>query len=72
MKGNEMTNVKTIDAIRFKLEFMVLMMNTGRTEEAQTCLDKAFEMLAELKSSAECSAVKPPLVAKPLTVKVEV
>ena len=53
-----MTNAETIDAIRFKLEFMVLMMNTGRTEEAQTCLDKAFEMLSELKSSVEGSSVK--------------
>ena len=53
-----MTNAETIDAIRFKLEFMVLMMNTGRTEEAQTCLDKAFEMLAELKSSVEDATVK--------------
>jgi len=53
-----MTNVETIDAIRFKLEFMVLMMNTGRTEEAQICLDKAFEMLSELKSSVEDATVK--------------
>jgi hypothetical protein len=58
MKGNKMTNAETIDAIRFKLEFMVLMMNTGRTEEAQICLDKAFEMLSELKSSVEYSSVK--------------
>jgi len=72
MKGNKMTNAETIDAIRFKLEFMVLMMNTGRTEEAQICLDKAFEMLSELKSSVSGEATQGGSAAEGSSVKVEV
>lgn len=55
-----MDTVKTINQIKFKLEFMVMMMNVDRMEEANTCLQKAFEMLDELKSSVsdESSTVK--------------
>jgi flagellin-specific chaperone FliS len=55
-----MDTVKTIDRIKFNLEFMVMMMNTDRMEEANTSLQKALEMLDELKASVsvECSTVK--------------
>jgi flagellin-specific chaperone FliS len=55
-----MNTVKTIDQIKFNLEFMVMMMNTDRMEEANTSLQKALEMLDGLKASVsvEGSTVK--------------
>jgi hypothetical protein len=55
-----MNTVKTIDQIKFNLEFMVMMMNTDRMEEANTSLQKALELLDGLRASAtvECSSLK--------------
>lgn len=55
-----MNTVKTMDQIKFNLEFMVMMMNTDRMEEANTSLQKALELLDGLKASAsvEGSTVK--------------
>jgi hypothetical protein len=55
-----MDTIKAIDQIKFKLEFMVMMMNVDRMDEANTCLQKAFEMLDGLKASVsvESSTVK--------------
>ena len=55
-----MNTVKTIDQIKFNLEFMVMMMNTDRMEEANTSLQKALELLDGLKASVsvEGSTVK--------------
>lgn len=50
-----MTTIEKLDMIRFKLEFMTLMINTDRIEEAQTSLDAAYKLLDEVKSTVECS-----------------
>jgi flagellin-specific chaperone FliS len=60
MEALKMNTVKTIDQIKFNLEFMVMMMNTDRMEEANTSLQKALELLDGLKASVsvEGSTVK--------------
>jgi len=60
LEALKMNTVKTIDQIKFNLEFMVMMMNTDRMEEANTSLQKALELLDGLKASVsvEGSTVK--------------
>ena len=41
---------KNIKALEFKLQYMVLMMNTNRMEEANTSLESAFALIEELKT----------------------
>lgn len=53
-----MKTAEKIKAIEFKLQFMVLMMNTNRMEEANTSLQSAFTLLEELKSTVEASSLK--------------
>ncbi len=41
---------KNIKALEFKLQYMVLMMNADRMEEANTSLESAFALIEELKT----------------------
>ncbi len=50
MKGNEMDIAEKIKTLEFKLQYMVLMMNADRREEANTSLQSAFALIEELKT----------------------
>ena len=41
---------KNIKALEFKLQYMVLMMNADRMEEANESLQSAFALISELKT----------------------
>jgi phage-related tail protein len=50
MKGTKMDIAKNIKALEFKLQYMVLMMNADRMEEANESLQSAFALISELKT----------------------
>lgn len=46
--GNEMTTKEKAEKAKFHIEFMLLMLGVGRTEEAQQSLEKALAYLDQL------------------------
>ncbi len=53
-----MTTIEKLDMIKFKLQFMVLMLNVGRDEQANKSLEAAFALLDEVKATASGEATQ--------------
>lgn len=45
LKGEDMTKKKLAEEVKFKIEFMLMMMQVGREEEAERALQEAMDVL---------------------------
>jgi predicted acyltransferase (DUF342 family) len=45
LKGEDMTKKELAETVKFKIEFMLMMMRVGRDEEAERALQEAMDAL---------------------------
>jgi hypothetical protein len=45
LKGEDMTKKELAETVKFKIEFMLMMMRVGREEEAERSLQEAMDVL---------------------------
>ena len=45
LKGEDMTKKELAETVKFKIEFMLMMMRVGREEEAERSLQEAMDAL---------------------------
>jgi hypothetical protein len=53
LKGEDMTKKKLAEEVKFKIEFMLMMMQVGREEEAERALQEAMDVLNDAIEEGE-------------------